>query len=220
MTIFWRGRALTPRRKRRNERRPYVYPGTLIPKNKLGIRDERLLDLHERELVINRIAEGAPTGDFDLKHLQAIHRHLFQDIYDWAGQIRTVEISKDGHRFQFRKYIETGLADVHRRILARDYLTDLSGGGFAEAAAEIIGGVNYVHPFREGNGRTQLLYLKQLAARAGHAIDLKKLSPAAWLEASRRAHQLDHDPMAQAIKGALSISLQKEQNRRSPKMRR
>ena len=81
---------------------PYVYPGTNVLKNKLGLHDADALDRAERGLVRLRIQEGAPTGEFDLAHLRTIHRHLFQDVYDWAGELRTLEISKDGNQFQFR----------------------------------------------------------------------------------------------------------------------
>lgn len=69
------------------------------------------------------------------------------------------------------------MADIHRRLEAATYLHGLSRENFAAQAGQIIGDVNYVHPFREGNGRTQLHYLKQLAAQAGHAIDLTCLNP-------------------------------------------
>jgi cell filamentation protein len=182
---------------------PYVYPGTVVLKNKLNIRDAALLDFHERELVTQRIRQGAPIGDFDLPHLQAIHRHLFQDVYEWAGQLRTVEIAKGGHQFQFRQYIHTGIADAHRRIVAMSYLKGLSPRDFASAAGGIIGDVNYVHPFREGNGRTQLQYLKQLAARAGHTVDLTRIQPREWLQASREAHESRYGAMARCIEAAL-----------------
>jgi cell filamentation protein len=91
---------------------PYHYPGTKVLRNRLGIIEARKLDRLERRMVGDRIAEGAPVGSFDLSHLRAIHRHLFQDIYDWAGELRTVEISKGGSQFQFRQYIPTGMADV------------------------------------------------------------------------------------------------------------
>ncbi|RYE61583.1 MAG: cell division protein, partial [Oxalobacteraceae bacterium] len=97
---------------------PYVYPGTRLLRNKFDIRDAAVLDLAERRYSTIRSIQKIPTGDFDLKHLRAIHRHLFQDVYDWAGEIRTVEISKGSSQFQFRQYIETGMADVHRRITA------------------------------------------------------------------------------------------------------
>lgn len=86
---------------------PYVWPGSDVLRNRLGIRDAADLNVTERRLVLQRAREGVPTGHFDLAHLRAIHRHLFQDVYDWAGEIRTVEIRKGGSQFQFRRYIET-----------------------------------------------------------------------------------------------------------------
>ena len=80
---------------------PYLISGTKVLRNRLGISDARRFDRIERRLVADRIAEGAPLGAFDLPHLRAIHRHLFQDVYDWAGELRTVEINKGGHQFQF-----------------------------------------------------------------------------------------------------------------------
>jgi len=164
---------------------PHLYPRTQILRNKLGLKDARALDEAERLLAAARFAQGLPTGDFDLAHLRALHRHLFQDMYDWAGELRLVEISKDGHQFMFRHYIETGMADAHRRLVATNFLEGLSREDFAAAAGPILGDVNYVHPFREGNGRTQLLYLKQLCEQAGHALDLRCVAPAAWLDASK-----------------------------------
>lgn len=182
---------------------PYVFPGMIVLRNKLNIRDAVALDRIERRLATQRIRQGVPSGDFDLAHLKAIHRHLFQDIYDWAGDIRAVEISKGGSQFQFRQYIETGMADVHRRIEATKYFKGLTPSAFAERAGEIIGDVNYVHPFRDGNGRVQLQYLKQLAERAGHPIDLTRLQAGPWLAASTQAHQGRYDAMAICIERAL-----------------
>lgn len=181
---------------------PYTYAGTGVLKNKLGIRDDDQLARAERQLVAQRMREGTPPGDFDMKHLQAIHHHLFQDVYEWAGELREVEIAKDGQAFQFRQYLETGMANVQRRLHASNYLRGLAADTFAEKAGEIIGDVNYVHPFREGNGRTQLQYLKQLAEQAGHPIDITKLDPDQWIDASRAAHGGDYAQMQKAIAGA------------------
>lgn len=185
---------------------PYVYAGTSILRNRLGIRDSHELDRIERQLVRERILEGVPQGNFDLRHLKAIHFHLFQDVYEWAGQIRTVEISKGESQFQFRQYIDTGMSDIHRRLVKTDFLRGLEQSAFAAEAAQIIGDVNYVHPFREGNGRTQLQYLKLLAAQAGHPLDLTKIDATGWLEASREAHRARYAFMAQVIHDALYLS--------------
>lgn len=182
----------------------YCYPPNhRVLRNKLNLRDAAQLDQFERELVAERTAQGIPTGDFDLAHLRAIHRHLFQDVYDWAGEIRTVEIAKGGNQFQFRQYIGTGMADVHRRIVVAGYLRNLSARAFAEKAGEIIGDINYVHPFREGNGRTQALYLEALARQAGHPIDLTRLVRESWMEASKAAHAGRYGPFADCIHAAL-----------------
>jgi cell filamentation protein len=95
----------------------YCYPGTRVLRNRYGLTDPDELDRIERQLVADRFAEGAPAGSFDLAHLRAIHCHLFQDVYDWAGDIRTLEIAKGGSQFMFVRFIATGMADVHRRIV-------------------------------------------------------------------------------------------------------
>jgi cell filamentation protein len=182
---------------------PYVYPGTKTLRNILGITDSKLLDQAERNLVTDRLSQRIPRGKFDLAHLRAIHRHLFQDVYDWAGELRTVEIFKGGNQFQFRQYIHTGMADVHRRLSRAGFLKGLPASEFAREAGVIIGDINYIHPFREGNGRTQAQYLKQLAEQAGHPLDLRRIDPAGWIDASKASHATDYSLMAELIRQAI-----------------
>lgn len=184
---------------------PYLYPGTSVLRNRLGLTDPDHLDRVERRLVAQRMTEGAPAGGFDLAHLCAIHHHLFQDVYEWAGELRTVEIAKGGHQFQLRRFIETGMTDVCQRLEKADFLCGLAAIAFVEAAGRIMGDVNYVHPFREGNGRTQLQYLEQLAMQAGHPIDLTRIIPNNWIEASRSSHGGDYGPMAAEIGRTLVV---------------
>lgn len=182
---------------------PYLYLGTQVLRNKLDIRDADELDRAERNLVRTRNREGVPRGNFDLAHLKAIHHHLFQDVYDWAGQVRTLEISKGPSSFMFRQFIESGMADVHSRLVKSRFLSGLGRDDFAREAGKIIGDVNHIHPFREGNGRTQALYLKQLSAQAGHPLDLTQIGRKAWIEASIAANRADYDLMGEAIRKAL-----------------
>jgi cell filamentation protein len=186
-----------------SENDPYVYPGTRTLRNRLGITDAQLLDHAERSLVTQRLSQPVPKGSFDLAHLRAIHRHLFQDIYDWAGQLRTVEISKGGSQFQFRQYIQTGMSDVHRRLTRAGFLKRLPASEFAREAGIIIGDINYIHPFREGNGRTQAQYLQQLAEQAGYQLDFRRIEPGKWIEASKASHMADYSLMADAIREAI-----------------
>ena len=95
------------------------------------------------------------------------------------------------------------MADVHRRLAARTFLRGLSERDFAHEAGEILGDVNYCHPFREGNGRTQLVYLKQLAGEAGHKLDVARLERDAWMAASREAHLGQYEAMSNCIRLAI-----------------
>jgi cell filamentation protein len=178
---------------------PYLHPGTAVLRNKLGIKNAADLGVAERQLVARQAMFETPSGQFDLAHLHAIHAHLFQHIYEWAGELRTVEIAKGGNHFIAAKLIERGMGDVHRRLHAASFLHGLSRTAFAAEAGKIIGDVNYVHPFREGNGRTQMYYLEQLARQARHPLDLGRFDPTGWIEVSRAAHDGDCKPMGDQI---------------------
>lgn len=85
---------------------PYCYPGTTVLKNKLDIKDQTKLSAFEAEITTQRASEPLPTGKFDYAHYRALHRHLFQDVYPWAGIIRTVRIAKDGNWFCYPEHID------------------------------------------------------------------------------------------------------------------
>lgn len=178
----------------------YLIPGTKVIRNRLGISDRNELDRAERLLVVQRTIEGAPSGNFDLSHLRATHHHLFQDVYEWAGEVRTLELNKGGSQFHPVRLIGAGMNDVHRRLVLNRFLTNLSSDEFAESSARIIGDINYVHPFREGNGRTQLEYLRQLGERAGHQVNPDRIDPNSWQSASIAAHNGNYAPMARTIR--------------------
>lgn len=98
------------------------------------------------------------------------------------------------------------MADVHRRLVKAEFLCGMERSVFVGEAAQIIGDVDCVHPFREGDGRTQLQYLKQLAAQASHSLDLTKIDATGWLDASRQAHRARYALMARLIDYALHLS--------------
>jgi cell filamentation protein len=182
----------------------YKYPDSNVLRNKFGITDPVLLERRERQFVTARIESGTPKGNFDLPHLQNIHRHLFQDVYTWAGEIRKVDMHKGGSQFHPCERIEVGMADVHKRLSQQQYLKQLQQSDFAKEAAEYIGDVNRLHPFREGNGRTQLQYLKQLGEQAGHSIDLSRFKRESWIRASKEANQFKTDRMADCIQKSIT----------------
>ena len=145
----------------------YCYPGTTVLKNKLDLRDAGELRDFEAEVSDARADEEVPGGDLDFEHFKAIHRLLFQDVYDWAGEIRKVRISKDRSMFCYPENIESEAKKLFAELKRNRYLKDLSAEAFAERSAHFLSDLNAIHAFREGNGRTQLSFFLLLADQAG-----------------------------------------------------
>jgi cell filamentation protein len=192
----------------------YFYPGINVLRNKLGIQDAETLRKAEIQHVQERIEEGCPTGNFDLAHIQAIHRHLFQGVYEWAGQLRTVDMFKniEGEYAPVGE-IESEICDVHQRVVNMDFLRNMNVAEFSARAAQIIGDTNHAHPFREGNTRTQLQLLQQLGEEAGHDIDLAKIEKDSWNEAKRSG---GYDYLNNLIRAAIVPTLEKTPPRADP----
>ena len=181
----------------------YTYPDSDVLRNKLNISDQSKLDQAERLYVPLRIIEGVPKGQFDLDHLKRIHKHLFQDLYEWAGETRKTDISKGGNWFMPCDRIDFAMLDVQNRLKKKNYFMGTPYKDFSKEAAVIIGDINMIHPFREGNGRTQLHYLKQLGQNADYDIDLTKFKKETWLEASIESHAANYQPMQKCIEDAI-----------------
>jgi len=170
---------------------PYLYPGTNVLKNLRGLTDPEPLARFEARGTHRRIAELIDTpvpGRFDLAHLKAIHRYIFQDVYEWAGEFRTVNISKGGHLFGVAAFLEPALQQTVEKLAAENYLVDLDAAPFAGRAAWFLGEVNAAHPFREGNGRTQREFLRELGLKAGHYMDWRATTIEEMTNASRLSH--------------------------------
>lgn len=178
---------------------PYCYPGTAVLRNVFDIRDAAVLEQLEVELTIARADEPLPQGALDRVHFCAIHHHFFQDIYPWAGQFRTVRISKGSSHFCYPEYIEAQLDNLFAQLVAGNHFDELSPEMFAKQAARFLATLNVIHAFREGNGRTQLSFMVLLAERAGHTMDLTRLDPEAMLDAMILSFQGDEVPLADMI---------------------
>jgi cell filamentation protein len=170
---------------------PYLHPGTNVLKNLRGLTNLELLDRFEARRTHRRIAELIDTpvaGRFDVAHLKAIHRYIFQDVYHWAGECRTVNISKGGHLFGVAAFLEAALQQVLQKLAAQNYLAGLDAAGFSGRAAWFLGEINAAHPFREGNGRTQREFIRELGLKAGHYIDWRAATRKEMTGASRLSH--------------------------------
>jgi cell filamentation protein len=169
---------------------PYAYPGSSVLRNLADLRNAEGLAAFEANAVWARLIqlEASPLpGRFDTAHLKAIHRHIFQDVYDWAGQFRTVDLSKDGHLFARPPYIESALRDLFRQLAGENFLKRATVEDFAERAGFYLTEMNAVHPFREGNGRTQREFLRELAGQAGFAVDWRRVTRDEMTAASRES---------------------------------
>lgn len=175
----------------------YCYPHSFILINKLEITDKDALNEAEREITSTRISqlkEHPVKGRFDLKHLQAIHRFIFQDIYDWAGELRTVNIAK-GNQFCNCMYLESGFGSVYKQLESDHFLIGIDPDSVCEKLAYYLGELNVVHPFREGNGRAQRAYMESLALVSGYHIDFSNITSHDMIEASADAFNCNYSKM-------------------------
>lgn len=184
----------------------YCYPGTYILKNKLNIIDENELKDAERSITSLRTAQliqNPLDGDLDFNYLKNIHKFIFGDIYEWAGSIRTVNISK-GNPFCRCEFIEEQMESIMKKLKRENYLEGLSINVLAERLAYYIGEINAIHPFREGNGRTQRMFIECLAVKNGFSLDFSKISNEEMLEASVQTFNMNYTLMSSLILKSLS----------------
>jgi len=152
----------------------YTDPKTGLLRNKENIDNNQLLIVFESLKCSERLEELAKTPVVikDSKSLFVIHKYIFQDVYEWAGKKRTVEISKGGRQFFPISHFDTALSYIDRLIAEYRSIDKNDKKKIAQKLAEILDNVNYLHPFREGNGRTQREFLRTLAVEKGYILNL------------------------------------------------
>ncbi len=170
---------------------PYCYSGTFVLKNKAGLRDAAQLEAFELEMSTLRAEEPLPRGRFGPAHYKAVHRHLFGDVYEWAGRYRTVRTSKGGNVFCYPEHIDAQMRQLFAGLRDPPFTGGATATRFIKATAAFLGELNAIHAFREGNGRVQLAFLHSLSIRAGHALDMAKLKPKQFLDAMIKSFQGD-----------------------------
>lgn len=154
----------------------YIYtdPKTGVLRNLADITDEKDLIFAESGAVTKRVQElyENPIKVKDITSLFAIHKHLFQDIYAWAGKSRTVNISKNGKPFFSGERFNIAFQYIDNLITEYKAIRKTNKQELAQKLAEILDNVNYLHPFREGNGRTQREFMRLLALEKGLTLNL------------------------------------------------
>ena len=176
---------------------PYLDLQTGVLRNLLGITEPKRLRRVEADFTAVRIAQvirNPILGAYDLTHLRAFHRQIFQDLYDWAGELRTVSIGR-GRLFSLPQHLEADAAELFGWLARAEYLRGRDRAAFVVDLAELYADLNALHPFRDGNGRTQRAFLGQLAVDAGHPIHWAAMDPAENNAASKAAHEGDNDAL-------------------------
>lgn len=169
-----------------NDRDPYLYPELNVMRNRLGIRQaERLAQaayeftaLRAATLSLGPLLRGLP-------HLCAIHHHLYQDIFDWAGDIREMDIYQGDTRFCHFAYIEKEGNALMQDLEEEGYLVGLEKADFINRLSHYYCEINVLHPFRIGNGIVQRIFFEQLAIHAGYQLDWRGIDPEAWAQANQ-----------------------------------
>ena len=176
---------------------PYLDLQSGLLRNRLGITDARALRHLEAELTASRIYDlirSPIPGAYDLAHLRAFHRQIFQDLYDWAGELRTVSIGR-GRLFSLPQHLEADAGELFGWLARAEYLRGRDRAAFVDDLTELYADLNALHPFRDGNGRTQRAFLGQLAVDARHPIHWAAMDPEENNAASKAAQQGDNDAL-------------------------
>ena len=189
----------------RKQQSTYTYDDAPdVLRNKLNIKDFDILQSIEWDLVFNHEQQirRSPNCighdlDFSLEHLCAIHKYMFEELYDWAGELRVTNINKrGGDSFCDASDIRRKFGILHRELKYANYFKDIdSNEVYVGALAKYYADLNYVHPFREGNGRTQRIFVSQLCELSGRQLDFSYSDHDELIRASVAGMQQDYEPM-------------------------
>lgn len=173
----------------------YFVDGNDLLINKLGITDRQELESIEQDIVTKKTAIllTEELTMFDFNNLLRIHKVLFEDIYDFAGKIRTVDITKPkaSTPFAYAKFIKTEAERIFLELKTKSYLVGLDKSTFVQEIVILSANLNALHPFRDGNGRTIRLFLILLAEHAGYLLDYSQVSSTELIKADKLAFEGD-----------------------------
>lgn len=164
----------------------YYIPGTEVLQNRFNETDPVKLKKLEESKVSGRmllLVQQPIRGNFDFTHMKAIHKFLFQDVYEWAGEERTAPsfgepfMNKEGHEyFPAGEPLTNQLNKLYGELADKNYLVGLPLDVFAKELANSWCEINVAHAFREGNTRSQFIFFSELAKHAGYQLDASALA--------------------------------------------
>ena len=165
----------------------YCYPDSNVPKNKLNIRDNKLLKTAEEEITLIKqmeLLKNPIKGNFSKAHFMNIHKFIFEDIYSFAGKIRREQISKADTMFYPPNLIDRELDKVFAKIKEKNMLKETDKEKVFDNLAYVMAELNIIHPFREGNGRSIREFIRLMAKRMGYDLNWGNVEKEELLEAS------------------------------------
>lgn len=165
----------------------YCYSDSNVLKNKLNIRDNKLLKTAEEEITLIKqmeLLKNPIKGNFSKAHLMNIHKFIFEDIYSFAGKIRREQISKADTMFYPPNLIDRELDKVFAKIKEKNMLRETDEEKVFDNLAYVMAELNIIHPFREGNGRSIREFIRLMAKRMGYDLNWGNVDREELLEAS------------------------------------
>lgn len=168
----------------------YTYKNSNVIKNKLNIKDEVKLHEYETEMVAFKLVTlrniDMSEYEFDAKRLRFIHKYLFEDIYEFAGEYRLENITKDNFMFAQFEYIEENVESIMNKISIPE-LKKMDYDALVEKISYFLTELNVLHPFREGNGRTIREFIRQILYELGYDINFSEIPYEEVIRASKLA---------------------------------
>jgi cell filamentation protein len=184
----------------------YCYSDSDVLINLLNIRDPDILNDAEAEFTAERYRTYKPSqntiSDFTFEHLKHLHFHLFQDLYDWAGDTRDVDISKGETRFCTWTRIDPEAQKLFKTI--PDLPNCKHHNDFIEKVADLFCELNLLHPFREGNGRVLRFFFEEMLFTVGYDVTWPKISRQNWIDANVAGVNLNLEPLKVIFNRAIS----------------
>ena len=184
----------------------YCYPNSSVLINLLNIKNEKELAKAEREITSLRTAkliQEPLKGELDFNYIKHLHQNLFTGIYQWAGEIRHIDISK-GNIFCQHELIEVNANALLAELKSENFLKCQPQDIIVKRLAYYLGDLNTIHPFREGNGRVQRIFIREVASRAGYTVNFNQISQTEMIKASDAAFHHEYSLLEEIIARSIS----------------
>ena len=183
----------------------YCYDNSNVLINKLNITDEKELEEKERKIsLLNTILLYEEVDiqkiKFDIKFYKQIHKTLFNDIYPFAGNFRNIVLSKGNSRFCEPQYIDLNIKRIFKELKSDNFLYNLKKEVFIEKIAYYYSELNAIHAYREGNGRTNRIFLDLLAKKNEHDLGIENWKTKEQLNAMIDSMKGDNKKLVNLLK--------------------